>query len=737
MRSTHATFIRPFITLSIASSVLFALYMVFAPSAHAGCSAEQLVGVQYGGSGTSVRALQECLIELGYSIPAGPTGYYGAQTRAAVRAFYTDTVSMPEWHGNSVGPVGRAALVRKAQGTGMAQGGHGYRAARDAADLARYVSAERGDGMAFGLARESVAVPMMDTAQSAESSKVAGSADRVSGTNVQVAGIDEPDIVKTDGSSIFVSNDTPRFFIMDRPAPAEASELSTRSIMPPSYEDERSTKIIDALPPKDMALLSKSIPETGDMLLVKNKKILIVLSHPNIVAYNIADPDKPLKVWEYALKDNTSVVTARLLDDTVYLVTSTYMRTGSPCPIVPMERNGVEVVVPCGDILVPERLEPADSLYTMLALDPQNGTALRRATFVAESGGATVAMFKDDLYVATQEYGIRDRIMASLLTEAMGPYVSQTAKTRALAIQGYDISDSGKLQEIRKIFEAEMSQRSDDERLRIETEIDNSMRERIKAKVREMYRTRVVRMPIDTLAIAATGSVPGHLLNQFALDEHEGNLRMAVTVGDTWGPVQSENDVYVLNGALSIVGSVKGLGETERVYSVRFMGDVGYLVTFRQTDPFYVLDLSVPTAPKVAGELKIPGYSAYLEYLGDDRVLGVGREGSGVKLSVFDVSDPAKPIEKSKYIIKDSWSEVENNHHAFLRDADNTLFFIPGSNGGYIFSYANDALALKHTVAGYGVRRALYLDDYFYVLSDSELTAFDMKTWKEIKSLTL
>ncbi len=709
--------------------------------------AESMTGAQYGASGASVRALQECLIGLGYSIPAGATGYYGAQTRAAVRAFYTDTVSMPEWHGNSVGPVGRSALVRKSQGAGMAQGGHGYRAVRDSTDLAKYVTAERNYGDVASLRARVVGTDIAPQAADAGMSKSNERAERVSGTNVQVAGIDEPDIVKTDGSSIFIGNESARYN-QDReliremridaaPATVDSVSVSTDRMMPAYHESDRRSKIVDALPPADMALLSDSIKETGEMLLVQNKKILVIFSYPSIVAYNIADPKKPMKVWDYALKNNTSVVTARLQNDTIYLVTSTYLRNAGPCPIAPLGRGGVDLVVSCGDILVPERLEPADSLYTMLALDPQTGMAIRRASFAAESSNATVAMFKENLYVATQEYGVRDSIMAGIVLEAMGPYVSQGARTRAQAILGYGISDAGKLQEIRKIFEAEMMQKSDDERLRIETEMENKMRELVRAKVRDMYRTRVARIPVDTLTIAAVGSVPGHLLNQFALDEHAGNLRVAVTVDDGWGGVESENDVYVLNSALSIVGSVKGLGQTERVYSVRFMGDVGYLVTFRQTDPFYVLDLSIPTAPKVAGELKIPGYSAYLEYLGDDRVLGVGREDNGVKISIFDVSDPAKPTEKSKYLIKESWSEVENNHHAFLRDADNKVFFIPGSNGGYVFSYANDTLSLKHAVSGYGVRRALYLDDYFYVLSDNALKAFDMKTWKELKSLSL
>jgi uncharacterized secreted protein with C-terminal beta-propeller domain len=176
---------------------------------------------------------------------------------------------------------------------------------------------------------------------------------------------------------------------------------------------------------------------------------------------------------------------------------------------------------------------------------------------------------------------------------------------------------------------------------------------------------------------------------------------------------------------MAIMGKITDLGVTERIYAARFLGTKGYLVTFRQTDPFYVLDLSNPAAPKMTGELKIPGYSAYLEPLSDDRVLGVGREGGGVKLSVF------------KYILKDSWTEVEGNHRAFLHDEKHGVFFIPGGQGGYVFSYRNDSLELKATVSGHQVKRAIYIDDYMYVIGETKITVLDEKTWKEVNTLSL
>jgi hypothetical protein len=168
--------------------------------------------------------------------------------------------------------------------------------------------------------------------------------------------------------------------------------------------------------------------------------------------------------------------------------------------------------------------------------------------------------------------------------------------------------------------------------------------------------------------------VPGTLLNQFALSEDKGVLRAATTIG--FGP-EAESKVTTLDeraGHLLQRGQVGGLGLGERIYAVRFIGDVGYVVTFRQTDPLYTLDLSDPDRPRVVGELKIPGYSAYLHPIGEELLLGVGQEATddgrvqGLQLSLFDVSDLAHPARLQKRTIGERWSHsaAEWDHHAFL-----------------------------------------------------------------------
>ncbi len=200
---------------------------------------------------------------------------------------------------------------------------------------------------------------------------------------------------------------------------------------------------------------------------------------------------------------------------------------------------------------------------------------------------------------------------------------------------------------------------------------------------------------------------------------------------------ESANDIYVLDENLAPLGSIQDLGLDERIYSARFVDDLGYLVTFKQTDPFFVLDLSNPKRPELKGELQIPGYSAYLHPIDKNLVLGIGKENWKVKISLFDVSLPSAPKEVAKYNLDDFWTEVETNHHAFMLDAKNKIFFLPGGKGGYFFSYAGNKIELKKALAGNAVNRALYLGDFFYVLSDDKITVLSSQNFEKVNELVL
>jgi len=253
----------------------------------------------------------------------------------------------------------------------------------------------------------------------------------------------------------------------------------------------------------------------------------------------------------------------------------------------------------------------------------------------------------------------------------------------------------------------------------------------------------------------ATGEVPGWLLNQFSMGEYEGHLRVATTLFDWWWGTDDGEDetgavLTVLKdngfGGLVEVGQISGIAPGERIYATRFMGPKGYLVTFEQIDPLFTLDLSDPADPQIVGELEMPGYSAYLHPIGEDYLLAVGMNGeedgtiNGLAVNLFDVSDFANPTLAHQYVIEDSesawsWSEALSDHHAFTFHRD--VLSIPayvsqGStrfNGLVVMSVDEaDGIAELGRVDHSGmagpewttrIRRSVYMDDYLYSLSSA------------------
>ncbi len=207
---------------------------------------------------------------------------------------------------------------------------------------------------------------------------------------------------------------------------------------------------------------------------------------------------------------------------------------------------------------------------------------------------------------------------------------------------------------------------------------------------------------------AASGSVPGFVLNQYALSEHEGALRVASTEEPLWlggaAMRDSESSVSVLRerqGRLETVGRVGGLGRGERIYAARFIGDAGYLVTFRQTDPLYTLDLRDQAAPKVVGELKITGYSAYLHPVADGLLLGIGQEATpegrrtGAQASLFDVSNPATPVRLAQRLLGNGTAASDFDPHAFLWWGKRELAIVPVNGWNERYQPQNAAVGLK------------------------------------------
>ncbi len=255
---------------------------------------------------------------------------------------------------------------------------------------------------------------------------------------------------------------------------------------------------------------------------------------------------------------------------------------------------------------------------------------------------------------------------------------------------------------------------------------------------------------------AASGSVPGWLLNQYSLSEHDGVLRVATTTGQQWQRPReqtSESAVYTLRrngGQLQPLGKLGGLGKGERIYAVRFLGSTGYVVTFRQTDPLYAIDLRDPARPVLAGELKIPGYSSYLHPVADGRLIGVGQDATGqgrvtgLQVSLFDVggADP-KRLDQEK--IPHGWSEAEYDPHAFLYWPATGLLVVPYAaydkqerTGALLFRVGSGSLEKAGEVnpGGYP-RRSLVIDDTLWVVSDTAAVATTLSGTAELARVAL
>jgi uncharacterized secreted protein with C-terminal beta-propeller domain len=254
----------------------------------------------------------------------------------------------------------------------------------------------------------------------------------------------------------------------------------------------------------------------------------------------------------------------------------------------------------------------------------------------------------------------------------------------------------------------------------------------------------------------AGGSVPGWLINQYALSEWGGELRVAATSNQPWDQTsKSESTVYVLDESLHEIGHAGGLGKGERIYAVRFVGPTGYVVTFRQTDPLYVLDLRDPGSPRVTGELKINGYSSYLYPAGNGRLIGVGQSAddngrtNGMQVSLFDVADPTKPARIAQYALPGSYSEAESDPHAFLYWQPTGLLVVPvwqamlrtniaPSSGAVALRLTGSSINSVGSITGMPeqqIRRSLMIGDVLWTVSDRSVVAYNAGTLAKLAEL--
>lgn len=251
------------------------------------------------------------------------------------------------------------------------------------------------------------------------------------------------------------------------------------------------------------------------------------------------------------------------------------------------------------------------------------------------------------------------------------------------------------------------------------------------------------------IELAASGELNGELLNQFSVDEYKDHFRFVLT--DRNGEY-TKNSLVILDRDLKQTGAITDIAKDEEVYSARFMGDTVYFVTFRQVDPLFSADVSDPTAPKITGSLKIPGFSNYLFPFGEGKLFGIGQNAdektgrtAGMKISMFDISNPADVTECAKTDLNAPYSEALYNHKATLTDAEKNLIGFPAYGGAnntvyYIFSFENGKFVKKAEINLPYINsgcRGLYANGNFYIAASDKIYYSPLSELKDFKSSEL
>lgn len=511
-----------------------------------------------------------------------------------------------------------------------------------------------------------------------------------SGTNNQVAGVDELDHVKTDGWFIYTAMGGR--IVTARAYPPTAMEVvSTIELGGYAYgifvEGDRLAVVLQPAYPSPYP--------TGDGA-VAGMSIAPYFYNPEVEVrvYDITDRAAPEILFNYSISG--SLAGARMIGDFVYLVTGyTIYRVGDDLRLPTVSRNGALSEIAASSIAVPPGTFNTTSLTTVVSVNVTGSGDAKTFAYLTQGGGQIYVSTRN-LYVLGTSYTYTPEWMLAS---------TETVVSKLSFYKG------------------------------------------------------------DVLCYFAA-RVPGTILNQFSADEADigGHLylRLATTVR-TGEWANSSASVYVLDERLELVGSVEGIAPGETIQTSRFMGERGYLVTFRRVDPLFVLDLSDPAHPEVVGELTLPGFSQYLQAIDPTHLIGIGVDGTeegrilGLKLSLFDVSDPAAPVEVDNVTFGESaYSEAQYDHKAVLYVASMRLLVIPlqtydysvdrmvggGSWQGAIV-FAVDAAAgftekarIAHQAVEYGkdyygqpyvyqppIRRALYIGEYLYTVSDYSISA--------------
>ncbi|MCG3087099.1 beta-propeller domain-containing protein [Sporosarcina cyprini] len=560
---------------------------------------------------------------------------------------------------------------------------------------------------------EEVTYESAEVASDSSSDKASSGSSGHSETNVQVQGIDEPDIVKTDGDYVYTI--------------AEGTVRIT-DIRNGQMKKAASIKMEEDFYPSQLFIQEDTLIVLGEKMIRYDKKlaaqdqIMPMNGMTTISLYDMKKRTAPKLLREVSAEGYLS--NARMTDDTLYIVTN---------------------------------------LYPMLwALEEIDGATVRpRITDTAD---------KDLGYMAYEDIAILPGATEASYTVVTAIDLHSPEKSE-LSTKGY-LGSSNQLYMSKDHLYLTAT--------KYHFEQNNS-----KAMIWNpgTANTQFFKFTLDGVKVEFTGSaeLKGTVLNQFSMDEDKGYFRVVMTEGNMWDEKNpSKNHLFVLDKGMKQVGSVENLAKGERIYSARFMGDKAYMVTFRETDPLFVIDVADPAKPKVLGELKIPGFSNYLHPLDENHLIGFGYETvseknpsggepfirtKGMKVSLFDVTDFANPKEKDMVVIggEGTYSPVQYDHKALFQHAGRNLYGFPvsvyGENGkqhqldfkgagALIYEITPErGIVLKGDLVRKPdkgqqyeewetqVQRLLYSKDRLFTVSYNDLNSYDFNTFKKLEQL--
>jgi len=595
-------------------------------------------------------------------------------------------------------------------------------------------------------------------------------------TNVQVTGVDEPDIVKTDGTYLYIVSGNK--VIIVKAIPAEDAVIECE------IEVNESLTIINIfISGNRLVIFSEEYNfyplyrgiAVDDIEIDDETPRSAILPYPSrsdntqIKIYDLEDLDNPKLVKDIVVAGHFS--SARMIDGYVYLITVQYNnwvyleddQTVVPTILI----NGEEKTISLKDISYIDSPD-YDTLTNIVSVNINDLDEDVNTKVFSLGYSNIIYVSSGNIYITSSTTSYDNDLLEEIIDEVLMPYFPESLSSELDLVDQLSIEDYQKQTVKEWILQGFADEMDEDLKNQLALEI-----------LKRIDRTIIHRIGIDDgqIRYEAQGTVPGHASNQFSLSENGDYLRISTTM-QNWrvsdfvpGVFESQNSIYVLNMDLEIVGSVEGLAPGEQIYATRFLGDKCYLVTFRQIDPFFVIDLSDPTNPTVLGELKIPGFSTYLHPYDETHVIGIGRDGIKVKVSLFDVTDVSTPIELSKYEVEytgDDWWRAQSyaldEHKAFLFDKEKNLLVIPiGSyykQSAYVFDVSvDDGVELKGSIThyskvdeqddkdeydyywtyddSYSVKRALYIEDVLYTISDNIVKMNSLDDLSEINSIKL